>query len=154
MAIIKTKIIIFGAGNGAMKVIDRIECEKFPYEIIAFADNDEKRQNKTLFGKPVIAPKDITSLNYDHIIVSVQNNGFVKNIIEQLVNEYKIQIENISVKYLEENWSGRFVALRNVSQLINENDIQGSVAELGVLSRTFRKINLQSIKCIKPRLKR
>jgi O-methyltransferase len=133
------KIIVFGARDGAISVKERLERECLPIEIVAFADNDINLQNSILFDKPVIAPKNISSFEYDQIIISTINMYFTNNIVEQLTNEYNIPLKKINTKFAFTflSWEARLVALNNASELIIHNNIKGEVAELGVFRGNF-----------------
>jgi O-methyltransferase len=115
-------------------------------EIIAFADNDINLQNKMFFGKKIIAPKDISSFEYDQIIISTMKITFIKSIVEQLTKEYNIPLKKINTEFVFSTvfWEARFIALNNVAQIIAENKTRGEVAELGVFQGEFaRRINKQ-----------
>jgi len=135
----KLKIIIFGAREGAKLVKGKLDEIGIPQEIIAFCDNDKKLQNKTLLDKPIITPNDISSLDYDQIIISTQRNSYIESIIKQLVEECNVPKEKINRKFVFslERWKARLIALNNVSQLIIENKIDGEIAELGVFQGDF-----------------
>jgi len=138
------KIIVFGARAGAGLVKERLENEGIPFEIVAFADNDTNLQNQMLFDKPVIHPKNISSFEYDQIIVSTLKFTFIKSIVEQLTKEYHIPLEKINTKFVFTSvlWEARLIALNNVAQIIIENQTKGEVAELGVFQGEFaRHIN-------------
>jgi O-methyltransferase len=138
------KVIVFGAREGARLVKERLENYGIPFEIVAFADNDINLQNQTLFGKPVIPPKSISSFEYDQIIVSTQKITFIKSIVEQLTKEYHIPLEKINTNFVFTSvlWEARLVALNNAAQIITENQTKGEVAELGVFQGEFaRHIN-------------
>jgi len=138
------KIIIFGAKAGAALVKQRLENEGVPFEIVAFADNDSNLQNKLFFSKPVIAPKNILSFEFDQIIISTQKITFIKRIVDQLTKEISIPLEKINTKFVFSliAWEARLIALNNVAQMITENKTKGETAELGVFQGEFaRHIN-------------
>jgi O-methyltransferase len=138
------KIIIFGAKAGAVVIKQKLENEGIPYEIVAFADNDTNLQNKVLFSKPIIAPKNILSFEFDQIIISTQKITFINDIINQLTKEINIPLEKINTKFAFSitAWEARLIALNNVAQMITENKIKGETAELGVFQGEFaRHIN-------------
>jgi len=138
------KIIVFGAKTGAAFIKQRLENEGIPFDIVAFADNDTNLQNKLLFSKPVIAPKNILSFEFDQIIISTQKITFIKSIIEQLTKDFNIPLEKINTKFVFSSitWEARLVALNNAAQIITENKTKGETAELGVFQGEFaRQIN-------------
>jgi FlaA1/EpsC-like NDP-sugar epimerase len=89
----KVKVIIFGAGAGGKTFTKEIEEIEYPFEIIAYTDNDPKLQGTHLFGKPVISPKEITDYDYEQIIIAAMDTH---NITNQLTKEYGIKLESIN----------------------------------------------------------
>ncbi|MCL2265299.1 MAG: TylF/MycF family methyltransferase [Treponema sp.] len=125
---------------------EKIQRYNLPFDIISFADNNKNLHGKLLWGIPIIAPKDIMSLEYDHIIISPVRPAFLECITEQLTKEYGILSEKIDSKFVFSTvfWEARFIALRNTAQNIISNGVKGEVAELGVFQGEFaRHINKQ-----------
>jgi O-methyltransferase len=139
------KIIIFGGKRGSEFIINELKNLGFPFEIVAFANNDINLQNTLWFNKPVINPKDISMFDYDQIILSTEKMDIKNEIIEQLTKEYDISPELINTDFTFSKISvqARINALKNVSEIIYENNISGAVAELGVFQGEFaRHINV------------
>jgi len=134
----KLKVILFGAGGGGKDLTKRIEEIEYPFEIIAYADNDPKLQGTFLFEKPVIHPKEITTYDYDQIIIAAMDTY---NITNQLTKEYGIKLESINGTLFSKlgNNNSRITALKNTTRLIYDNHIGGAVAELGVFQGDFAK---------------
>ncbi len=61
----KTKIIVFGTGNYYRRKREYLNT----FEIIAFVDNDIKKQGQILDGKEIISPNNIFNYEYDYICV-------------------------------------------------------------------------------------
>lgn len=86
-------IFIFGTGNAAVFYIkDNKEFFENNIEIIAFVDNNEKKQKQKFIGKEVIAPDCIFKYNYDIILIC---SVYEEEIYEQLVSEIGILEEKI-----------------------------------------------------------
>jgi O-methyltransferase len=134
----KAKVIIFGAGGGGKNLTKEIEDRNDLYEIIAYTDNDPKLQGTVLFGKPVIHPSNISSYDYDQIIIAAMDTY---NITNQLTKEYGISPDIINGTLFSHlgNNNARITALKNAAQLIYDNHITGVVAELGVFQGDFAK---------------
>jgi len=134
----KLKVIIFGAGVGGKILTKEIEEKQYPFEIIAYTDNDPKLQGTLLFGKPIIRPKEITAYDYEEIIIAAMDNY---NITNQLTKEYGIKLESINGTLFSKlgNNNSRITALKNAAQLIYDSHIEGAVAELGVFQGDFAK---------------
>jgi O-methyltransferase len=135
----KAKIIVFGAGDGAKVITKEIADRGEPIEIVAYTDNNVALQNTILFGKPVIHPDKIGSYEYDQIILATTKIPFIENIIEQLTNEYGIARENINEKliFCTDQFTARITALKNISELLHKNSVNGAVAEVGVFQGEF-----------------
>ncbi|MDR0581282.1 MAG: hypothetical protein LBG04_04200 [Holosporaceae bacterium] len=56
-AIIDKKLIVYGAGDGAIKTLEYYPdlIRKVDY----FVDNNETKRGKTLFDKPIFSPREI-----------------------------------------------------------------------------------------------
>jgi O-methyltransferase len=137
----KAKIIVFGAGIGAKFLTEDINNREEPIEIVAYADNNTALQNTTLFGKPVIHPDKIGSYEYDQIIIATSRRLSINRIFKQLTNEYGIAREYINEKafFCITHFEARINALKNVSELLHKNSVNGAVAEFGVFQGNFTK---------------
>lgn len=81
-------LIIFGTGSGAEKVINSLNDNS---NIIAFADNDKRKQNTRLNGISIIGAEDINGLNYDYVVIASQYNLQIKKqLIELKIDKNKI----------------------------------------------------------------
>jgi O-methyltransferase len=98
-------------------------------------------QGTIWFNKPVIHPKEIVSYEYDQIILTTEKIDFADEIVNQLTMEYNIskgQI-NTTLAFSKLRTMARINALKNVSELIYENNVSGATAELGVFQGQFAK---------------
>lgn len=87
----KEKIILFGASRGGENFIKH---NKENYEILAIADNDEKRWGSFIEDFKIISPKDILKYDFDNIFITTQ---WVDSITYQLTQDLKISIEKIKI---------------------------------------------------------
>ncbi|MCI9078949.1 MAG: hypothetical protein HFH68_08505 [Lachnospiraceae bacterium] len=89
-------ILIFGSGNSATFYIkDNKEYFENNIEILAFIDNNTKKQGSKFIEKEVISPNVISNYNYDAILIC---SVYEEEIYEQLVNEIGISKEIIYTK--------------------------------------------------------
>jgi O-methyltransferase len=130
------KIIVFGAATGGQKIIREFEMHSESFHVIAYADNDPKLQGTSLFGKPVIKPSDINNFSFDGIIIASTARD---NIYKQLVDELGIDSFKI-LKYDSFRHLAKHAAIKNMAQLIYENNISGNVAEVGVYQGESAKL--------------
>lgn len=82
------KVILFGAGGAGKHFI----LNQQEFDIIAVADNDEKKFNTLLEGIKIINPKEIFKYDYDKIIIT---SMYFNPIQKQLTSEYNIEKEKI-----------------------------------------------------------
>jgi len=133
------KLIIFGGLKTAKYVTNELKRSGLPFEIIAYANNDEKLLNTFWFDKPVIHPKEIMKYEYDQIILSSGREKVRDEIFKQLITEYKIphNLLNTDFNFMKDSITARINALKNAAEIIYEKNIKGAVAELGVYKGGF-----------------
>jgi glycosyltransferase family protein len=93
------KVIIFGTGESAEKALTAINLNNTAIE--AFSDNSFKKQGTYFCNKLVIAPDNISTRNYDYIIIAIIK---YHEVIQQLVslgidNSKLIPYFNIDIIY-------------------------------------------------------
>lgn len=74
-------LLMFGAGNKAKEVTRYINKKK--NTILYYIDNDSEKQGKKLFGKKIISPYDILTLQYDYVLIA---SIYWREISEQLIS--------------------------------------------------------------------
>jgi O-methyltransferase len=124
--------IVFGAGDGGARVVQLLTRGQ---NVVAFTDNDRRKVGRTFCGKPVIAPADITSWQFDGIVIS--NVKAAAAIYDQLVNELKIPAEQIVDVSCRNTFDMRLATLRLIASEIHQQNIEGACAELGVFKGEF-----------------
>lgn len=62
------KVYIFGTGSAMVKFLDFVN--KTEFEIIAYVDNDNKKQGKMINNISIISPLNINDSIYDYIIIA------------------------------------------------------------------------------------
>lgn len=139
------KIIVFGAGQQCKKFISNI---KNTDQILAIADNEWEKNNKTLMGHPIISPKEITDYEYDKIIIAVydfeekgchQANEIVKQLIEMGIPKKKIMPIDIYGCDFSRDDSRRVGFLFQLAKILKKRNVIGAVAECGVYRGWFAK---------------
>lgn len=70
-------IIIFGAGGSGHLTLQRLKVNP-AIQILAFADNDKKKQGKRSASIPIISPEDIREQNPDQIIVASMHEAEIR----------------------------------------------------------------------------
>lgn len=129
----KLKTIIFGAGNGGIRAFYHLDQQ---FEVIAFADNNEEKHGKYLCSKPIINPEKIIDIQYDYIIIANLQSNFI---YEQLITQLHVSETKIIDFYRNQLFDPRIASLRLVANEINDSNLEGSVAELGVYTGEFAK---------------
>ena len=85
----KKKIVIFGCGFHGRAVFRKCISFKKKYEIICWVDNDNKKNNKSLFGKKIFKPENLKKIDYDLIILSGRNVDLQKKQIQKITKVKK-----------------------------------------------------------------
>ncbi|KAF6578994.1 class I SAM-dependent methyltransferase [Paenibacillus sp. EKM212P] len=129
----KAKVVIFGAGDGGLRVHYLLSDE---FEVIAFADNDGSKQGSKFLSKPVVAPNEICKLVFNYVIIA---NIHGESVYKQLTEELSIEKEKIIDYFMSLKFDTRLALLRQIADEINECGVKGSVAELGVFKGEFSK---------------
>ena len=76
------KILVFGTGGAAEKLIAN---SGEIYDIVAFADNDPKKQGTLFHDRPVVPPARIREFDIEHVIIA---SMWYHDIKGQLVEQY------------------------------------------------------------------
>ncbi len=130
------KAIVFGATESGGELFERISCD---YEIVAFCDNDKKKQGiGKLNSKDVIAPAELlnTKIAYDDIVIASSSSLYS---IKQQLLELGIQEFRIVTNYLDNLVKARIQFLVDYYKLCNLHKLVGAVAEAGVFQGEFAK---------------
>ena len=85
----KAKVVIFGTGQFYFNRKKEYCFSKV--EIVAFLDNDEKKQGEKIDGVTIYSPADIGRITYDYLIIMVKANDGIR---EQLL-EYGVDRSSI-----------------------------------------------------------
>lgn len=64
------RIVIYGAGATTREILEHIDQKN---SIVAFLDKDESKHGMNISGIPIYSPKSIVSLNFDIIVISIDN---------------------------------------------------------------------------------
>jgi len=97
------KLLIFGAGSGGNKVTDKLDINNT--KVIGFIDNDKNKIGKKINGIDILMPEDITSCNYDFIIIaSIYEQEIYSQLIDLGISKKKI----ISLYYLKQKQGTKF----------------------------------------------
>ena len=133
------RILIYGAGNNGKHIFDEVNRRD---NVVGFIDSDEALWGKKIYSVEIISPHNIANCRYDYIIISVADEQVKMKIVDTLVNKYSVLKEKIEIDYqvlLGYRAKARYVFLRCCSEILYDNNIQGSVAEAGVYKGEFAK---------------
>lgn len=131
------RVIIWGAGEGGEEFINTIGSKD---TVVAFIDNDIEKQNKEYNGVMVYSSnylKEISKEDYDFILIATKSSS--SSIVKELTGTYGIDNKNIIYLYPSSGTDIRVNTLELLSKQIEEKNIKGEVAELGVLKGDFAK---------------
>lgn len=127
------KVMIFGAGQAGSMISNWINGE---YNLLGYIDNNSNLYGKHKDNKIIYSAKDAIKMMPDIIIITVLNKEAAEEIELQLrLLEYEGMVFNINEfkKYIDI----RLASLRLIASEINEQKLDGEVAELGVYKGKF-----------------
>ncbi len=78
----KKEIVIFGTGVKGKNTFARLK----DYRIVAFCDNDEKKQNQLLRQIPIVSFQKLCEMNHDNLMIVICSN-YENEIRQQLLGE-------------------------------------------------------------------
>lgn len=108
-------------------------------DILAIIDNDKNKQGNYIKNIKVISTDDLFYYKYNKIHISSSSFYDIKEQLHNLgIPQWKISVDTNLMLMIE----ARSIALKNISQEIYRNTIDGAVAELSVFRGEFaQKIN-------------
>lgn len=128
------KAIIFGASDTGKRIYEDI---KEKVNVIFFVDEDNKKWGTSVVEDKVAKePRSILDNEFDYIYVGVLT--YYKEVME-LLNSLGVEQNKIITKYVDIPTEARIECLRNIKELLSEDDVAGECAELGVYQGDFAK---------------
>lgn len=126
-------ILIYGCGYWGKKILHPLQVN-YGYEVTGYIDKDI---NKSQFsGIPVKCPEQIADQDFDLIFVAIDDydeaHTIETSLIEQGVEKEKIRLTCYSPEYIELFSDQRSEFIKDMAEWIQENHIEGNVAECGV----------------------
>ena len=126
------KAVFFGAGQiGAMAA----RLAGAEYVPLCFADNYEPKWGSSLAGLPVMSPAEALSLRPDSVFLCVLDRERAGQMEEQL-RSMGYSGETVRPDALK-TFDPRYATMRLLAEQINEQNIPGDAAELGVYKGAF-----------------
>jgi len=104
--------------------------------VAAFCDNNKKLQGTTIAGIPAIDERELVKINPDCIYIAILNREACIQVKEQ-IEKVGIPSKIINVTEFREQFDIRLAALKLIAKEINDRNITGAVAELGVYQGEF-----------------
>ncbi|MDB5980611.1 MAG: repeat-containing protein [Pseudomonas sp.] len=108
----KIRVLIFGTGAGG---VNYYQSSRAHHKVVGFLDNNQHKQGQSLFGKTIYAPRQLADLSYDKIIIA---SDYYREIHEQLVGEFAISENTISVYFSTQGSRSRLQRLRKRAELL------------------------------------
>lgn len=127
------KIMIFGSGQAGNMISNWISGD---FELLGFIDNNPNLCGKYKDNKRIYSAKESVKIMPDIIVIAVLNKEAAEEIQLQLkLLDYKGIVFNINdfKQYIDI----RLASLRLIASEINEQKLEGEVAELGVYKGKF-----------------
>lgn len=123
---------VFGAGQAGEKLTDWLPAET---EVICYLDNDQAKAGTCLNGIPVRRPSEIPEDITIVYLAAVSEERQKQQNLQLRQLGYRGRVMPLSV--LKEHFDLRLSALRQCAKMINEREIEGDCAELGVFRGAF-----------------
>jgi hypothetical protein len=124
------KVLIFGAGKRGLAYASRKIGDNI--KVVGFLDNDKKNHNDLILDKfPCYSPEKVCELDYDKIIITTASEKMRSDIFMQLMS---LDVPVECVGFYPDTWDypSKFPFFENFSRLVEEQNIEGNVAECGV----------------------
>lgn len=132
------KIIVFGAGQAGQMVLRWLNSN---LEILAFADNNNKKHGSQVFGYPVISAEAAVKKKPDIIYIAILNQEACFSIRKQLL-EIGFEGEIRDLFKIRDVFDFRLAFLKLIAEEIKKTNLKGDIAELGVYKGDFaRELN-------------
>jgi hypothetical protein len=84
-----TKVVIFGASLSGCSAFSDIADV---YDVLAFTDNDSKKQGTKIEGIPIISPSEIAALKPNKILIASEFFEQIQGQLTQLVPQIKVEV--------------------------------------------------------------
>jgi hypothetical protein len=128
------KVFIWGAGT-----LGRIILKKLPENTIClgFIDGNPVLENTKIEGIKITPPEIINDIMYDSIIVGT---SIAYEIVrKRLADEFNVPPERIDVSYAEDVLRAKNNFIKNSSEIVYENQLQGAAALCKIYQGTTAK---------------
>lgn len=86
------KALIYGTGRHCKNTLLKARDE-YPFNIIGVCDSDTEKQGTEFFGRKVIAPEEISNVDYDYILVA--SPLYEREIRKRLISEFRVPQDKI-----------------------------------------------------------
>jgi O-methyltransferase len=123
-------VVILGAGQMGKSCAQLLKVEKM--KLIAFGDNNQRLWKSVTFGEiPVLSVENALFLNPDVVLIGVIDEERTEELRGQAIG-CGFEGEFICASQLKDYFDIRAATLQRIAKRIDEQDIPGQVAELGV----------------------
>ncbi|OUW17173.1 MAG: hypothetical protein CBD18_05330 [Opitutales bacterium TMED158] len=84
------RIVIFGGGKGGIRALKALKADE---RVVAFCDNDSRKQGARLAGRPIVGPLDLANIDFDSILIASQYSESILQQLESMETPYsKIEL--------------------------------------------------------------
>jgi len=129
----KIKAFIFGAGATGRALFSPIS-EK--YEVVGYLDNDPQKWNTSEQGLTVYRPNVLTDMDYGVVVIGTYVG--LESLTQQIL-EMGIERDKIDQNFIQLAVKSRVVFIEKLSEVFEQRNIRGCVAEGGVFQGDFSK---------------
>lgn len=122
------KVVIWGAGQGGQMMKNLLNSDM---RVAAYCDNNKKMQETIIDGIPVIDEHELLKIEPDYIYIAILNKDACKQVKLQ-IETLGIRCRVISITEYREQLDIRLAILRLIAKEVEEKNVEGDLAELGV----------------------
>lgn len=127
------RAVIFGAGQAGIMSAKWLPAN---VHLLAYADNNEKKQGTAVERIPVMSLEEALSLSPDEIVIAVLNREAEENVTAQ-IREAGYSGMVISAGQVGQFQDLRLASMRLIAKELKKRGIGGAIAELGVYRGDF-----------------
>ncbi|QXE20765.1 TylF/MycF family methyltransferase [Clostridium sp. 001] len=127
------KVVIWGVGQGGQMMKNLLSPDM---KVVAYCDNNKKMQETKIGNIPVINEQQLLGIEPDYVYVAILNKDACKEVKLQ-IEALALKCSIISITEYRQQLDIRLAVLKLIAREVEQRNIQGDVAELGVYKGKF-----------------
>ncbi|OAA92841.1 TylF/MycF/NovP-related O-methyltransferase [Clostridium coskatii] len=127
------KVVIWGVGQGGQMMKNLLSPDM---KVVAYCDNNKKMQGTKIGNIPVINEQQLLDIEPDYVYIAILNKDACKEVKLQ-IEALALKCSIISITEYRQQLDIRLAVLKLIAREVEQRNIQGDVAELGVYKGKF-----------------